>query len=155
MRIGIASDHAGTELKVGLVALLKSMGHEAFDRGPELASPQKSVDYPDFAGLVAQDVSQKSLDLGILICGTGTGMAIAANKYLGVRAAVCYDEFTVRMAKSHNNINILCLGARVTTRYRAEDLVRLWLETPFEAGRHQDRVEKIHRAEQSVGLKKQ
>ncbi len=148
MRIAIGSDHAGTELKSAIADEVKKMGHQIRDCGPE-ESVKGSVDYPDYAGAVAGAVSKKDADLGILICGTGIGMSIAANKIAGVRAAVVWDEFTARMAKHHNNVNVLCLGSRTTPVNRAIDLMKIWLETQFEGGRHQARLDKIQKLERS------
>lgn len=149
MRIGVGADHAGKELKQLVVELLKMADHEVFDFGVAVDS-RASVDYPDYAALVAADVSSGQLDLGVLICGTGIGMSITANKFPGVRAAVVWDEFSTRMAKQHNNVNVLCLGARTTNHMRATEFVKLWLETPFEGSRHQGRLNKIREVEQKL-----
>lgn len=149
MRIGVAADHAGKELKQLVVELLKMTGHEVFDFGVA-ADSRASVDYPDYAALVAADVSTNKLDAGILICGTGIGMSIVANKFPGVRASVIWDEFSTRAAKEHNNVNIVCLGARTTNHMRATEFVKLWLELPFEGSRHQVRLNKIRELEQKL-----
>jgi ribose 5-phosphate isomerase B len=101
------------------------------------------VDYPDYAKKVAQAVADEEVPLGILICGSGIGMSIVANRYRGVRAALVHDHYTTRMAKSHNNANILCLGARVLAKELAQELVEVWLSTEFEGGRHRSRLDKI------------
>jgi len=138
--IAIASDHAGVDLKLNIVKYLLKRGHNVIDMG---VRRKTRVDYPDFGKKVARAVASGEVPAGILICGSGIGMCITANRYRGVRAAMVHDHYTTRMAKSHNNANILCLGARVTARELAEELVETWLTTEFEGGRHQDRLDKI------------
>ena len=138
--IAIASDHAGVDLKLNIVKYLLKRGHNVIDMG---VRRKTRVDYPDFGKKVARAVASGEVPLGILICGSGIGMCITANRYRGVRAAMVHDHYTTRMAKAHNNANILCLGARVTARELAEELVETWLTTEFEGGRHQDRLDKI------------
>ena len=138
--IVIASDHAGVELKTSLVELIRDRGFDIKDLGPV---ETHSVDYPDFAHAVAAAVASGEADSGILICGTGIGMSLAANRHPGVRAALCHDAFTVEMARLHNDANVLCIGARVTGGGVAEQMVEIFLETNFEGGRHQRRVELI------------
>lgn len=140
MKIAIGSDHAGYRLKGDVVALLEDLGHCAIDLG---TYAEESVDYPEFAEKVAKAVSQGEADLGILVCGTGLGMAIAANKVRGIRAVTCGDTFSARASREHNDANVLCIGARVTGGGLALDIVRVWLESCFEGGRHQRRVSKI------------
>ena len=140
--IVIASDHAGVELKAQIVALVASLGQEVRDLGPEDTT---SVDYPDFAHAVANAVAGGEAERGILICGTGIGMSLAANRHPRIRAALCHDAFTAEMARRHNDSNVLCIGARSTGPGVAEQMVTIFLETPFEGGRHQRRVEKIER----------
>ena len=140
MKLAIASDHGALELKQAVVHYLKQQQIEVEDLG---TSTNDSVDYPDFAAQVAQQVSTGRVDAGILACGTGIGMSITANKFKNVRAALVTDEFTARMSKEHNNANILCLGGRVKKPEEAKRLVALWLETKFEGGRHQKRLDKI------------
>jgi ribose 5-phosphate isomerase B len=140
--IVIASDHAGVDLKARVVELVREAGHEVRDLGP---SDTSSVDYPDFAHAVARAVVAGDAERGILICGTGIGMSLAANRYPQVRAALCHDAFTAEMARRHNDANVLCVGARSTGSGVAEQVVHIFLETPFEGGRHQRRVEKIER----------
>jgi ribose 5-phosphate isomerase B len=151
MRIAIGSDHRGYHLKEQLVSLLRSKGHEVDDEG---TSGPDSVDYPDFAALVAKKISAKAADRGILICGTGIGMAIAANKFPGVRAAPCSDEVTAEISRRHNNLNVLCLSADMLSPRTVERMVEVWLSTPFEGGRHERRVEKIHELEGQAGAGK-
>jgi ribose 5-phosphate isomerase B len=151
MRIGVGADHAGKELKQLIVEMLKLTDHEVVDFGVA-ADSKSSVDYPDYARLVASDVSSGKLDAGVLICGTGIGMAITANKFPGVRAAVLSDDFSTKMAKAHNNINIACVGARTTNHMRATEFIQLWLATPFEGARHAGRLNKIKELEQKLNL---
>jgi ribose 5-phosphate isomerase B len=138
--IAIASDHAGVDLKLHLVKYLLKRGHNVIDMG---VRRKTRVDYPDFGKKVARAVASGEVPAGILICGSGIGMCITANRYRGVRAALVHDHYTTKMAKAHNNANILCLGARVLAKELAEDLVETWLTTEFEGGRHQDRLDKI------------
>ena len=147
MRIAIGSDHRGYHLKEKLTGILRSKGHEVSDEGTSLA---ESVDYPDFAALVGQKVSNAEADRGILICGTGIGMAIAANKFPGVRAAPITDEVTAEISRRHNDLNVLCLSADMLSPRTVERMVEIWFETEFEAGRHQRRVEKISALEAKV-----
>ncbi|MGE4295028.1 MAG: ribose 5-phosphate isomerase B [Campylobacterales bacterium] len=136
----IASDHAGFEMKQALIEYLKSKGCDVADMGPADAS---RVDYPDYARKVATEVVKDAEASGILVCGTGIGISIAANKVAGVRAALCHDAYTAGMARAHNNANVLCMGARVVGLGVAESMIDAWLSTAFEGGRHADRVNKI------------
>lgn len=140
--IGITSDHGGRELKHLVSEYLRNQGYEVLDLGVD-RHDGTSVDYPEYAAKLAHEVASGNVQRGIAICGTGIGMSIAANKVAGIRAALVWDEFTARMARQHNDANILCLGERVLNHTRALDLVRIWLETPFEGGRHLQRVKKI------------
>lgn len=140
MRVVLGSDHAGVEANSEAARALQAAGHEVSDLGTGGAA---SVDYPDFAEKVAKAVSSGAADRGILVCGTGIGMAMAANKVKGIRAAVAHDEYTVRMSRRHNDANVLCIGARVLPAPRIAELSHLFLEEPFEGGRHADRVKKI------------
>ncbi len=140
MQIGMACDHGGFELKEELKAHLKSIGHKPVDTG---TFSEDSVDYPDYGILVAEKVSRGDLDRGILICGTGIGMSIVANKFRGVRAALANDLFSARLCREHTDANILVLGGRIVGKELAKEIVRVWLETPFAGGRHQRRLEKI------------
>lgn len=145
MHLAIGNDHAGTQLKAEIVGLLISLGHTFDDFGAADAAP---VDYPDPAAAVAKAVAAKSAELGILICGTGIGVCISANKVNGVRAALCHDTFSARASREHNHANVLCLGARVIGPGLALDIVRTWLATPpSHDERHLRRVEKISRLE--------
>jgi ribose 5-phosphate isomerase B len=149
--VGIVSDHAGKDLKKLLVEFLSTMEIAVEDLGVAWET-EASVDYPDYAGLLASKISQKKLDGGIAICGTGIGMSIAANKYPGVRAGVVWNEYTCRMSREHNNSNLLCLGARALNEHRAADLVKIWLDTPFANGHHQLRIDKISKIEKKNGM---
>ncbi len=145
LRIAIGSDHRGKTIKERLVRLLKQQGHEVIDVGTHNS---ESVDYPDYAERVGAKVVCGEADRGILICGTGTGMAIAANKLPGIRAAAVYDEVTAEMSRRHNNINVLCLPANLLSESQLEKLVDIFLKTQFEGGRHERRLRKIERIEQ-------
>jgi ribose 5-phosphate isomerase B len=146
MKIAVGSDHRGFEVKKRILLLLPQLGHEVLDMGPE---SQDSVDYPDFAFQVARAVGEKQVDRGILICGTGIGMCIAANKVHGVRAAPCHDSITAEMSRRHNDANILCLSADLLGEELIDRMIRIWLETEFEGGRHARRVDKIASFEKS------
>jgi ribose 5-phosphate isomerase B len=142
MNVVIGADHGGFELKEQLIALLGESGHEVTDVG---CYSLDSVDYPDIAGKVREKILAGNSDRGILICGTGIGMSIAVNRSVEIRAALCHDEYTARLSREHNNANVLCLGARVTGAGVAEEIVRVWMDTEFEGGRHQRRVAKFSR----------
>lgn len=144
MKIAIASDHAGLALKLELVKALREQDHQLEDFGTHSG---ESVDYPDFATRVARAVGNGEVKLGILICGTGIGMSIVANKYRGVRAALCTTEFEAKMARAHNDANVLCLGQRVVGPGLATAILHAFLQAPFEGGRHEKRVQKIRDAE--------
>jgi ribose 5-phosphate isomerase B len=144
MKIAIGSDHRGYETKRRLVHFLQQLGHEVVDMGTDGSD---AVDYPDFAFQVASAVSEHRVERGILICGTSIGMCIAANKVKGVRAAPCHDSITAEMSRRHNDANVLCLSADLLGEELIGRMVRLWLETEFEGGRHARRVEKITRFE--------
>src|SRR5439155_23348274 len=144
MSIAIGSDPRGYDVKRRIRSLLEQIGHEVLDFG---ADSDESVDYPDFAFQVAQAVAEGRVERGVLVCGTGIGMCIAANKVKGVRAAPCHDSITVEMSRRHNDANVLCLSADLLGEELIGRIVRLWLETEFEGGRHARRVEKITRFE--------
>lgn len=139
-KILIASDHAGIQLKNAIKKWLYALGRNVEDLG--VNSPE-SVDYPDQAHYLATKIEKGEATRGILVCGTGVGMCMAANRHPGVRAAVVSDIFSAKMSRSHNDANVLCLGERVITPSMAEELVKAWLETPFEGGRHTARIKKI------------
>lgn len=138
--IAIGSDHAGFELKRVLKNMLAEGGYAVSDLGTE---GTESVDYPDFAQSVASEVSAGGADIGVLICGSGIGMSIAANRHPGIRAALCHDEETARLAREHNDANILVLGSRLVGEADAKACLRVFLETEFEGGRHARRVAKL------------
>ena len=140
MKIALASDHAGFSEKEKLKPLLQDMGLEVDDLG---TISEDSVDYPDYARKVAEEVADGRADQGLLVCGSGTGMAITANKVRGVRAAVAWSEETARLARQHNDANVLAIGARTTPAEQIPGIVRAWFNTNFEGGRHADRVAKI------------
>jgi ribose 5-phosphate isomerase B len=144
MKVALGADHAGYEEKERLKPVLKELGIEFEDFG---AVSTDSVDYPDFAAKVARKVADGEFDQGLLVCGSGTGMAIAANKVHGVRAAVAWNEETARLAREHNDANVLSLGARTTPENEIPKIVRAWFETKFAGGRHQRRIEKISELE--------
>tara|TARA_B100000700_G_scaffold319719_1_gene415512 strand:- start:1892 stop:2362 length:471 start_codon:yes stop_codon:yes gene_type:complete len=139
-KISISSDHAGYKLKEYLKGYLLKKKIKVKDFGPK---SQNSVDYPDFAKKVARDVSSKKSNIGILVCGSGTGMAMSANKFKKIRAAVCYNRVSTRLSRQHNNANIIALGARLTKKNIAVRLVNVFLSTKFEGGRHLRRVNKV------------
>ena len=147
MKIAVASDHRGFAIKSNILALLVELGHEGLDFGPETS---ESVDYPDFASKVADAIGNKAADRGVLICGTGTGMCIVANKFDGVRAASCHDELTAEMSRLHNDANVLCLSGDLLGERLVSRMVETWLNTEFEEGRHARRVEKIGQIEEKI-----
>jgi len=148
MRIAIGSDHRGVAARQRLAGLLERLGHEAVDCGSFGEDP---VDYPDVAADVARRVADGTAERGILLCCTGVGMAIAANKVAGVRAATCHDEVTAEMSRRHNDLNVLCLAAEMLGSDMQEKIVRTWLVTPFDGGRHARRLEKIAALEKACG----
>lgn len=145
MRVSIGSDHRGVQAKAQLLKLIEQWGHEVSDEGTHDC---ESADYPNFARLVSSKVSEGKADRGVLICGTGIGMAITANKFAGVRAATCYDEFTAEMCRRHNDVNVLCLSGDPARGEKNEQIVRVWLDTSFEGGRHARRLQQIAEIEQ-------
>jgi ribose 5-phosphate isomerase B len=136
----VASDHAGFELKEKLKRALDAMGVAYRDLGPSTADP---VDYPDNAHRLAEEISRGRAERGLLVCGSGQGMAMAANRHRGVRAALAADEETARLSREHNDANVLALGGRLVDHGRAERILKVWLDTPFAGGRHTGRVAKI------------
>lgn len=144
MKIALGSDHAGFGEKEKLKQTLTDLGVEFEDFG---AVSEDSVDYPDFAAKVAHKVADGEFENGLLVCGSGTGMAIAANKVHGIRAANAWNEETARLAKQHNNVNVLTLGARTTPPATFPAIIKAWLDAEFEAGRHEKRIEKISELE--------
>ena len=140
MKIAIGSDHRGFEAKEQIKAIIHQLSHESIDFGTTSNNP---VDYPDVAYLAAMAVSKKQADKAILICGTGIGMCIAANKIKGIRAALCHDELTAQISRHHNDANILCISGDMTGEVLLRKMVEVWLSTEFSGGRHKRRVRKI------------
>jgi ribose 5-phosphate isomerase B len=150
MRIAVGSDHRGIQMREKVLSLLKSMGQEPIDVGTH---EDEDVDYPDVAAKVAEKVSRGEVDRGVLICATGLGMCIVANKFPGVRAAPCHDEVTAEIARRHNDLNVLCLSGEIMAECSVDRLVEIWLTTSFAGGRHARRVQKIRRFENHNGKK--
>lgn len=144
MKIAIGSDHRGYEAKERIRTLVERLGHQVTDRG---TNSREACDYPDAGVAVARDVAEGRAERGILFCGSGIGMSIAANKVTGVRAALCHDDLTAQMSRRHNDANVLCLPADLVGNALMESVVKVWLETSFEGGRHARRVEKISQYE--------
>ncbi|MBN1908287.1 MAG: ribose 5-phosphate isomerase B [Pirellulales bacterium] len=151
MRIAVGSDHRGVSLRTKVVDFLASLGHDVVDVG---TNEEQDCDYPDVAADVAGQVSRGEAERGILICGTGIGMAIVANKFPGVRAAPCHDSVTAELSRRHNNLNVLCLSGDVLGERLADRLIQTWLKTEFEGGRHQRRMQKISALEHRNGQHK-
>ena len=148
MRIAIGSDHRGVAARLRLIGLLERLGHEVVDCG---SHGTEAVDYPDIAADVDHRVSHGTVDRGVLLCCTGVGMAIAANKVHGVRAATCHDEVTAELSRRHNDLNVLCLSAEMLGQELQDKMIQTWLETPFEGGRHARRLAKIEALEPDCG----
>lgn len=147
MKIGVGSDHRGFSIKQKLLALLQKLGHEVEDFGTNAEVP---VDYPDFASRVAAAVSEGQVERGILICAIGVGMSIAANKFPGVRAATCHDNITTELSRRHVDANLICLSADLLGERLIDQMIKIWLRTSFDGGRHARRVGKIREIEQIV-----
>ncbi len=137
MKIAIGADHGGFELKEYLRDVLNNLGHEVHDTG---CFSTESVDYPVYAEAVCKEIIEGTCEAGLLICGTGIGISIAANRHHQIRAALCHDEYTARLCREHNDANVLCLGARVLGTGVAEGILQTWLTTNFAGGRHQKRI---------------
>ena len=144
--IGIASDHAGLDLKANIVLLLSELRYEVDDMGPATSN---SVDYPDYGISVAQAITANKISRGIVICGTGIGMSIVVNRFPGIRGTLCSDVYTAKLCREHNDSNILIMGGRVVGHGLAREIVKVWLNTPFEGGRHQKRLDKITQIDKS------
>lgn len=140
MKISIGNDHAGPEYKKAIVKMLEEKGHQVTNYGTDTS---ESVDYPDFAHPVANDVTNGKADFGIVICGSGNGIAMSANKHQGVRAALCWTKEIAELARQHNDANVISIPARYTSIKQAEEMVATFIATTFEGGRHQNRVDKI------------
>jgi len=146
MKIAVASDHRGVEAKARILEMVRELGHDGLDYGPET---DESVDYPDFAAKVAGDVAADALDRGILICGTGIGMCITANKFSGVRAAHARDDLDAQLSRLHNDANVLCLSADLIGDAGIDRIIQTWVTTEFEGGRHARRLDKIAEIEKN------
>lgn len=144
MNIAISSDHGGNNLRKEIITLLNELGHNYQDFGPQTSD---SVDYPDYANPVSEGVAAGNFDRGILVCGTGIGMSIAANKVNGIRCALVHDVFSAKATRGHNDSNILAMGERVIGGGLAREIVKTWLEGEFEGGRHERRIEKLSELE--------
>lgn len=139
-KVALASDHGGYQLKSEILEYLKTKNYEIVDLGPD---SEESVDYPEYGAKAAKAVNDNVVDCAIIMCGSGIGISIAANKFKGIRAALCFDAYTAKMCRLHNDANIMAIGGRITTMDRAKDMVDLFLETEFEGGRHQRRIDKL------------
>jgi ribose 5-phosphate isomerase B len=144
MKLAMGADHAGYLLKDRIRQYVTERGHNVIDEG---TNSSDSVDYPDFAARVAEDVASGRAERGILVCGSGIGMAIAANKVAGIRAANISNDYEAQMSREHNDLNVLTLGARILDETTAKHIVQIWLDTPFSGGRHTGRLEKIREIE--------
>lgn len=140
MKIAIGNDHAGTEYKKAVVSLLKSRDIEVINHGTD---SEESVDYPDFVHPVATDVENGTADFGIIICGSGNGASMTANKHSGIRSALCWSKEIAKLAREHNNANVLSIPSRFVSETQAVEMVKTFLDTEFEGGRHQKRIDKI------------
>ena len=147
MRLALASDHGGFELKEAVRGWLQEWGYQVVDLGTH--SPE-SVDYPDYIALAAAAVSRGETDRAVVLCGTGIGASIVANKFPGVRATLCHDIYTARMSRLHNDSNVLAMGGRVLGADLAREMLKVWLETPFEGGRHERRLRKVAEIERKI-----
>ncbi len=147
MRLALASDHGGFELKEAVKGWLQEWGHEVVDLGTHSS---RSVDYPDYVGRAAAAVSRGEVTRAVVLCGTGIGASIVANKYPGVRATLCHDIYTARMSRLHNDSNVLAMGGRVLGADLAREMLKVWLETPFEGGRHERRLKKLEDLERRI-----
>jgi ribose 5-phosphate isomerase B len=151
MKLAIGCDHGGFELKEEILKFIKTVANiQVSDFGP---ANKESVDYPDFGAKVSEAVAKGAMDRGILICGTGIGMSIVANRFPNVRAALCHDHFTAQMSREHNDANVLVMGERVIGKGVALEIVKTWLDTQFAGGRHQKRLDKIKDIEMSLKAK--
>ena len=151
MKIAVSSDHRGFESKEQIKMIVSQMGHEVIDYGTPNNNP---VDYPDMAYIAAKAVSSAEVDRAILVCGTGIGMSITANKIDGIRAALCHDDLSAQISRDHNDANVLCISGDLVGEVLLRKMVEVWLETEFSGGRHQRRVNKINAIEQGLDPKK-
>jgi ribose 5-phosphate isomerase B len=148
MRVAVGADHRGCAIRTKVIETIQRLGHEVIDLGTCTSEP---VDYPDIAVQVGRLVGRGEVERGILVCGTGLGMCIAANKVPGVRAAPCHDDLTAEMSRRHNDLNVLCLSADMLGERLIDRMIEIWLNTPFEGGRHARRVQKILDLEAEMG----
>ena len=146
MKLALGADHAGYLLKDRIRQYVMERGHQVIDEGTNTSD---SVDYPDYAAKVAEDVAAGRAERGILVCGSGIGMAIAANKIPGIRAANICNEYQAQMSREHNNLNVITLGARIVDENDAKQIIQIWLDTPFSGGRHSGRLDKLHEIERA------
>ena len=151
LNIAVGSDHHGVPIRIKLVDFLRQKGFAVSEFGPSIDA-QTPTDYPDIAANVARFVGADEANRGILICGTGIGMCIAANKFAGVRAAPIIDELSAEFSRRHNDLNILCIANNMLSEEQTHQIVRIWLDTPFDGGRHERRVNKIRSIECSLGM---
>jgi len=151
LSIAVGSDHRGVPIRTKLVEFLRQEGHSVEEVGPPVDAPQPT-DYPDVAAEIARSVSAGKINRGILICGTGIGMCISANKFAGVRAAPVIDELSAEFCRRHNDLNVLCIGGNILSEESILQIVQIWLVTPFDGGRHERRINKIHAIEQKLGM---
>jgi len=151
LNIAVGSDHHGVPVRIKLVEFLRQAGHVVHEFGPPIDA-QQPTDYPDVAAEAARFVSAGKMNRGILICGTGIGMCIAANKFAGVRAAPIIDELSAEFCRRHNDLNILCIARNMLSEEQIHQIVQVWLVTPFDGGRHERRVDKIRSIERSLGM---
>jgi ribose 5-phosphate isomerase B len=150
--IAIGADHGGVELKEDLKPFLEELGHEVRDLGTHSTG---SVHYPVFGSQVARELASARVDRGILICGTGIGMSIVANRFPGVRAALCHDQYTASMSRRHNDSNCLVLGGRILGKSLAREILKVWLDTPFDGDRHHERLDLIQKLEEEILRKRE
>jgi len=151
LSIAVGSDHHGVPIRSKLVEFLRQEGYAIEEVGPAIDAPMPT-DYPDVAAEVAQSISTGKIDRGILVCATGIGMCITANKFAGVRAAPVIDELSAEFCRRHNDLNVLCVGNTLLSEETILQIVRIWLTTPFDGGRHERRINKIHTIEQKLGM---
>ena len=151
LNIAVGSDHHGVPVRIKLVELLRQAGHVVSEFGPEVGA-REPTDYPDVAAVVARAIGAGEANRGILICGTGIGMCIAANKFAGVRAAPVIDELSAEFCRRHNDLNILCVASSTLSEDMIVQIVHIWLNTPFDGGRHERRIEKIRAIERGLGM---
>ncbi|MDR1485583.1 MAG: ribose 5-phosphate isomerase B [Planctomycetaceae bacterium] len=151
LKIAIGSDHHGVAIRIKIAEMLHRDGHDVYEFGPFLDS-REATDYPDIAADVAELVSCGSIDRGILICGSGIGMCITANKFAGVRSAPIIDELQAELSRRHNDLNVLCLSGEMLSEDMIFRIIDIWLKTPFDGGRHEKRIEKIEKIERDLGI---